>query len=139
MSTGTTPIETPTESVVETPTESVVETPTESVVDTRVDVVQKSGPGRAWWILSSAAGLGLLVIGLLGGILIGQNLRPGMSASQDRAAQILSPGDRPPGLDQLRDRMKERMHDRIEDRRHDRQQDRRQEQEPALPPADVDG
>ena len=108
-----------------------IETPTEPVVDTRVDVVQKSGPGRAWWILSSAAGLGLLVIGLLGGILIGQNLRPGMSASQDQAAQILSPSDRPPGLDQLSDRMKVPM--------HDRQQDRRQEQEPALPPPDVDG
>lgn len=39
--------------------------------------------GAGWWVLVSAAGAGLLVVGLLGGILIGQHTRgPGIG---DRA------------------------------------------------------
>lgn len=67
-------------------------------------VVQRSPRGAAWWIASGLAGLALLVIGLLGGILIGQHLHAGMAWGHDRPAHIFIQNDGPGFRDRMPDR-----------------------------------
>ena len=82
----------------------------------------KSPPGAAWWVASGFAGLALLVIGLLGGVLIGLHFHAGMAWGHDRGSHVFIQNDGPG----LRDRMPDRF---PTDPRRDPQQDRDQSQD----------
>lgn len=84
-----------------TPAEALPVTP---AAEPPARTVQKSPRGAAWWIASGLTGLALLVIGLLGGVLIGQHLHPGMAFGHDRPAHVFIQNDGPG----IRDRMPDR-------------------------------
>lgn len=79
---------------------------------------------RTRWVLSSIAGAGILCLGLLGGVLIGQQMAPagkhngGGSASA--SAHQSGPGQQLQLPDGVRDHIKEHMKDRRQDLRDGR-------------------
>jgi hypothetical protein len=89
-------------------------------------------------VLTSIAAVGLLGLGLLGGILIGQNTAPtGADASGPMITQQGNPGQFEGIPDGMKDRMKDRMSDRMKDRMKDNWQERRDQQSfPGAPQQD---
>lgn len=74
---------------------------------------------KSRWVLPAIAGAGLLSLGLLGGILIGQNVdNPG---GHDRGpdARILIEHQQSGQREQLNDGMRERLHERVRERLQD--------------------
>ena len=87
----------------DTPTEVTTEVTTE---ETAAPITVT--PHRMPWVLLSIAGVGLIVLGLLGGILIGQNLgRPGEVRGQSTSHVFVQH----PGQGQ-RETIRERLKDR---------------------------
>ena len=92
-------------------------------------VANQPGRPRDWWILSSGAGMALLVIGLLGGILIGQNMHP--PGQQERTAHVFIERGQAGQLDRLPQRLKERFQ-----QRQDTRQGQRNQQQPTPQPSE---
>ena len=91
--------------------------------------VKKLGRGRGWWMLPSAAGVALLVIGLLSGILIGQTMHgPG---HQGRTTQAFIERSQPGQQNQLPQRLKDH---RFQQRQRN-QQDQGNKQQPTPQPS----
>lgn len=77
-----------------------------------------SSPTR--WVLSSLAAVGLLGLGLLGGMQIGQHMvRTGPDASRPLIIQEDGPSHYERLPDGMRERMMERWKDRVQERRDD--------------------
>lgn len=79
---------------------------------------------RSRWLLSSIAGVGVLSLGLLGGILIGQQMvPPGMHNGNNPSIVFMGQGGtghNPQLPDTLRDRMKDHIQEQWQQRRDQR-------------------
>lgn len=75
-------------------------------------VLVASGPSNtSRWVLTSLAGVGLLGLGLLGGILIGQQVGPSTAQDRGPAAHITVEHPRADQREQRREHARERLQD----------------------------
>ncbi len=74
---------------------------------------------KSRWVLPAIAGVGLLSLGLLGGILIGQNVDNPAGHDRGPDARILIEHQQSGQREQLSDGMRERLQERVRERLQD--------------------
>lgn len=90
--------------------ESTADVVTDVVPESRPVVVARQTSGVTRWVFTSIAGVGLVVMGLLGGILIGQH--SGFEAARDQAKNLVVEHQDFQKLDKLQEKLREHMQNR---------------------------